>query len=68
MRLLSALLMGSLMVSGLAACNTFEGMGKDIEAGGGAISKGAVNAKEKMNESEYNNTTQHNYPDQSTQY
>lgn len=67
MRLLSALLIGSL-ISGLSACNTFEGMGKDIEAGGGAISKGAVNAKEKMNESEYNNTTQHSYPDQSTQY
>lgn len=68
MRLLSALFMGSLLISGLSACNTFEGMGKDIEAGGGAISKGAVNAKEKMNESEYNNTTQHSYPDQSTQY
>lgn len=68
MRLLTALIISSLMVSGLSACNTFEGVGKDIEAGGGAISKGATNAKQKMNESEYNNTTQHSYPDQSTQY
>lgn len=68
MRLLFALFIASLLPLSLSACNTFEGVGKDIQAGGGAISKGASNAKQKMNESEYNNTTQHSYPDQSTQY
>jgi predicted small secreted protein len=32
----------------LAACNTFQGMGKDIEATGEAISGTASKTKEKM--------------------
>lgn len=32
----------------LTACNTIEGAGKDIKAGGQAISNGAENVKDKM--------------------
>lgn len=66
MRTIFALL-GILAIAGtLSACNTFHGMGQDIEAAGQGLSKGATNAKQKMNESEYNNTTQYNYPNASS--
>ncbi len=32
-------IMAALFVTGLAACNTIEGLGKDIEKGGEAIQK-----------------------------
>ncbi len=34
----------------LTACNTFEGLGKDVESAGQAISGGASNTKESMRE------------------
>ena len=41
------ILLGSALM--LAACNTIEGMGEDIEAAGDAISGSASKTKEKMN-------------------
>jgi predicted small secreted protein len=32
----------------LAGCNTIAGMGKDIEAAGGAVDKAATDTKKKM--------------------
>lgn len=60
--LLGILILGS----ALTACNTFRGIGEDISVAGQGLSKGAVNAKQKINESEYNNTTQYTYPDATT--
>jgi predicted small secreted protein len=34
--------------AGLAACNTVEGLGKDVSAGGRAVSGAAKDVKEKM--------------------
>lgn len=39
------LLIAGLLLTGLAACNTMSGIGKDISAAGGAISKSSDNAK-----------------------
>lgn len=37
-----------LVLTTVAACNTFQGMGKDVEAAGEAISGTASKTKEKM--------------------
>jgi predicted small secreted protein len=37
-----------LAVFAVAACNTIAGMGKDIEAAGGAVDKAASDTKKKM--------------------
>ncbi len=37
-----------LMLGSLAGCNTFEGMGKDIERGGEKLQHSSKDAKEKM--------------------
>lgn len=44
---LAALLALTLLAGGLAACNTVEGVGKDVKATGGAIEKAADSAKPK---------------------
>ena len=43
--LVSAVLAGSFLVASLAACNTIQGAGKDIERGGEKIQKEAVEHK-----------------------
>jgi predicted small secreted protein len=47
MKKLAALLV-LLYIGALAGCNTFEGMGKDIERGGEKVQDGSKNTKEKM--------------------
>jgi len=39
-----------LLFAGLAACNTVEGAGQDVEAGGEAISDTARDAEQEMSE------------------
>jgi entericidin B len=36
------------MAMSLAACNTVSGAGKDVSAGGGAVTSGAEKVKEKL--------------------
>ncbi len=36
-------------VFALAACNTVEGAGKDVEAAGGAVAEGARDTKDEIN-------------------
>jgi entericidin B len=43
-----AALLALLYVGALAGCNTFEGMGKDIERGGEKVQDGSKSTKEKM--------------------
>ncbi|AWU94537.1 entericidin A/B family lipoprotein [Azospirillum ramasamyi] len=40
--------MGTLLGTTLAACNTVEGAGQDVQAGGRAIERGADNVQKKM--------------------
>jgi predicted small secreted protein len=42
------LLLAVLAVLGVAGCNTIAGIGKDIEAAGGAVEKSATDTKKKM--------------------
>ena len=48
MRKIKALVLLALVGSSLAACNTFEGMGQDVQAGGRAMERGADNTQKKM--------------------
>lgn len=48
MRKIKALVLLALVGSSLAACNTFEGMGQDVQAGGRAMERGADNVQRKM--------------------
>jgi entericidin B len=43
-----AALLALLYIGALAGCNTFEGMGKDIERGGEKVQDGSKSTKEKM--------------------
>lgn len=47
MKKIMAVIMGVCLLS-LAGCNTFSGAGKDIKAGGNAISNAAENTKDSM--------------------
>ncbi|MFP5516658.1 MAG: entericidin A/B family lipoprotein [Alphaproteobacteria bacterium] len=40
--------LGTLLGTTLAACNTMEGAGQDVQAGGRAIERGADNVQKKM--------------------
>ena len=46
-RKLAALIAVAALASGLAACNTMEGVGKDVKAGGQAIENAASKSKPK---------------------
>jgi predicted small secreted protein len=49
MKRLSVLLVAALVAAfATAGCNTISGMGKDIEAAGGAVDKAATDTKKKM--------------------
>ena len=48
MRTIKAFILLGLFGSLLAACNTFEGMGQDVQAGGRAMERGADNVQKKM--------------------
>ena len=48
MRKIKALVMLALCGSLLTACNTFSGMGEDVQAGGRAMERGADNVQRKM--------------------
>lgn len=48
MRKIKALVLLTLFGSLLTACNTFEGMGQDVQAGGRAMERGADNVQKKM--------------------
>ncbi|HYG91915.1 MAG TPA: entericidin A/B family lipoprotein [Azospirillum sp.] len=48
MHTIKALVLLGLFGSLLAACNTFEGMGQDVQAGGRAMERGADNVQRKM--------------------
>ena len=48
MRKIKALLALALFGSLLTACNTFEGVGQDVQAGGRAVERGADNVQRKM--------------------
>lgn len=39
---------GTLLGTTLTACNTFEGMGQDVQAGGRAMERSADNVQKKM--------------------
>jgi len=41
-------ILGTLMGTTLTACNTFEGAGQDVQAGGRAIERSADNVQKKM--------------------
>ncbi|ANC92278.1 entericidin, EcnA/B family [Azospirillum humicireducens] len=41
-------ILGALLGTTLAACNTVEGAGQDVQAGGRAIERGADNVQKKM--------------------
>lgn len=41
-------ILGSLLGTTLAACNTFEGAGQDVQAGGRAIERSADSVQKKM--------------------
>jgi len=40
--------LGTLLGTSLTACNTFEGAGQDVQAGGRAIERSADNVQKKM--------------------
>ncbi|RJF84631.1 entericidin, EcnA/B family [Azospirillum cavernae] len=42
------LLTGTLLGGALTACNTFEGAGQDVQAGGRAIERSADNVQKKL--------------------
>lgn len=44
-----SLLLAAALIATLSACNTFEGVGKDVEAGGQAIQEGSEDAEEAIN-------------------
>jgi predicted small secreted protein len=46
-RLVALLSLAGLVVGGLAACNTMQGFGQDMQAGGKAIEKAADKSKPK---------------------
>ena len=48
MRKVKALALLALFGSLLAACNTVEGMGQDVQSGGRAMERGADNVQKKM--------------------
>jgi entericidin A len=49
MKKLLVVLIASLVASlGVTGCNTIAGMGKDLEAAGGAVDKAATDTKKKM--------------------
>ena len=48
MRKIKALVLLALVGSALTACNTFSGMGEDVQAGGRAMERGADNVQRKM--------------------
>jgi predicted small secreted protein len=43
-----AAILALLFLGSLAGCNTFEGMGKDVERGGEKMQDGSKSTKEKM--------------------
>ena len=47
-KLLVVLIAAFVAVFATAGCNTIAGMGKDIEAAGGAVDKAATDTKKKM--------------------
>lgn len=48
MRIIKAFVLLGLFGSLLAACNTFEGMGEDVQAGGRAMERSADSVQKKM--------------------
>ncbi|MCW2244492.1 putative small secreted protein [Azospirillum fermentarium] len=48
MRMLKIVALLGLVASGVAACNTFEGAGQDVQAGGRAIERSADSVQKKM--------------------
>jgi predicted small secreted protein len=47
-KLLAALICAAVAALAMTGCNTVSGMGKDIEAAGGAVDKAATDTKKKM--------------------
>ena len=47
-KLLGLLITVAVAAFAIAGCNTIAGMGKDIEAAGGAVDKAATDTKKKM--------------------
>ncbi|HYD70847.1 entericidin A/B family lipoprotein [Azospirillum sp.] len=48
MRIIKAFALLGIVGSLLAACNTFEGMGEDVQAGGRAMERSADSVQKKM--------------------
>jgi predicted small secreted protein len=47
-KLLAVLITAAVAAIATSGCNTISGMGKDIEAAGGAVDKAATDTKKKM--------------------